>query len=178
LEFNHLRIAPGVEATMPVAIRNTGTATWRNVVLSYHWYDTERKRIVFVEEHSTTLPAEVPPGTVINLQAPFETPLQPSFYLLDWDLKDGERWFSIDGRVAPGIVEADVQPGFALQFQTKDVSRWYRRGPGPAIDASIQRIQLWEGAWTLIRTHFWLGSGPDSFRLLYGAALGYKRWDT
>ena len=178
LEFNHLRVAPGVEATMPVTIRNTGTATWQNVVLSYHWYDTERKRIVFVREHPTPLPAAVPPGTVVNLQAAFETPAQPSFYLLDWDLKDGERWFSIDGRVAPGIVEADVQPGFGLQFQTKDVSRWYRRGPGPAIDASIQRIQLWEGAWTLIRAHFWLGSGPDSFRLLYGAALGYKRWDT
>ncbi len=178
LEFNHVRVSPGIEATMPVTIRNTGTATWQNVVLSYHWYDTERKRIVFVPERHTPLPAMMPPGAVVHLEAAFETPSDPGFYLLDWDLKNGERWFSIDGRVAPGIVEADVQPGMALQFQTRDVSRWYRTGPGRALDASIQRLQLWEGAWTLIRTHPFLGNGPDSFRLLYGSALGYKRWDT
>jgi hypothetical protein len=178
LEFNHLRVAPGVEQTMPVTIRNTGTATWQNVVLSYHWYNTGKKRIVFVRERHTPLPATMAPGAVVNLQAAFETPPEPGFYLLDWDLKDGERWFSIEGRVAPGIVEADVQPGMALQFQSRDVSRWYRRGPGPALDASVQRLQLWDGAWALIRTHPLLGNGPDSFRLLYGSALGYKRWDT
>jgi hypothetical protein len=178
LEFNHLRVAPGVKGTMPVTIRNTGTATWQNVVLSYHWYNTGTKRIVFIPEHPTPLPAMMAPGAVVNLQAAFETPPDPGFYLLDWDLKDGERWFSIDGRVAPGIVEADVQPGTVLQFQSRDVSRWYRRGPGRALDASVQRLQLWEGAWQLIRTHPLLGTGPDSFRLLYGATLGYKRWDT
>jgi O-antigen ligase len=118
------------------------------------------------------------PGVVVNLQPVFETPAERGFYLLDWDLKDGQRWFSIDGRVPPGIVEVDVEQGVALQLQSRDVSRWYRRSPGRALDASVERIQLWEGAWALIRTHPFLGSGPDSFRLLYGAALGYKRWDT
>jgi hypothetical protein len=178
LEFNHLRAAPGTEGKMPVTIRNTGTATWQNVVLSYHWYDTERKRIVFVPEHPTPLPVTVAPGTVVTLQAEFETPTHPSVYLLDWDLKDGQRWFSIFGRVAPGIAEADIRPGNALEFRSGDVSRWYPKGPGRALDASIQRLQLWDGAWALISAHPFLGSGPDSFRLLYGSALGYKRWDT
>jgi hypothetical protein len=178
LDLNHVRAGLGAEGTMPVTIRNTGAATWKNVVLSYHWYDTQRKRIVFVPERATPLPATVAPGVVVTVQAAFETPMEPSVYLLDWDLKDGDRWFSIEGGVIPGIVEADIQEGVSLKLGRKDVSRWYQMGPGRALDASIQRLQLWDGAWLLIRAHPVLGSGPDSFRLLYGKALGYARWDT
>ena len=178
LEFNHLRAGPGAVGTMPVTVRNTGTSNWQNVVLSYHWYDTVRKRIVFIPERATPLPATVEPGAVVTVQAVFETPAESSVYLLDWDLKDGNRWFSIAGGVVVGIVEADIQPGTSLELRHGDVSRWYRLGPGRAVDASVQRLELWSGAWALIRQHPLLGSGPDSFRLLYGAALGYARWDT
>jgi hypothetical protein len=177
LKFNHLRAGPGASGTMPVTVRNTGTKTWENVVLSYHWFNPLQKRIVFVPERATPLPAVVSPGQAATVDAVFETPRDEGLYLLDWDLKSGDRWFSLENGIVVGIVEVTVEPGARLTMNYGDVSRWYRLGPGRALDATVGRLQLWSAAWTLIRKHPLLGSGPDNFRLLYGSALGYQRWD-
>jgi O-antigen ligase len=36
---------------------------------------------------------------------------------------------------------------------------------------------LWRAAWQLFKERPLVGIGPDNFRLRYGEALGYPRWD-
>jgi hypothetical protein len=177
LQFNQMTAAPGGIAHMPVSIENIGSSLWKNVVLSAHWYDVEKRKLMPVPEIINPLPEVVSPSQRISIDAAVRLPDAAGAYLLDWDLKVGDRWFSIIGGVAPGIVEAKIQPGTRQTLSVGDTRRWYGSGGGPSLDASVARPDLWRAAVTLFRTHPILGIGPDNFRLRYGQLLGYTRWD-
>lgn len=184
LSYNMIRERPDSPAVMPVTIRNTGRDVWRStgegkVSLSYYWYDTVRKEILNADGIDTPLPRDVRPDETVTISARFHTPAASGLYLLDWDLRYPPRnWFTTEG-VPPGVVESDIQKD-AVSWQGKgDVSRWYKKpsDPGPIAAADLPRSELWRAAVMLAAAHPLLGIGPDNYRLEYGKALGFNRWD-
>jgi len=178
LAFNRVKLDTDAVGVLPVAIRNTGSGVWRNTALSYHWYDTERRRIVYTGEILTPLPDMVHANELVQLDASFRTPSKPGFYLLSWDVRQDNRWFSISAGVVPGVVEATIERGAAEWRGNGDLRKWYRTDRPPAIDASVPRRDLWTAAWRLFTKNPLTGIGPDGFRLHYGEPLGYSAWDS
>jgi hypothetical protein len=178
LPFNRVRLDTNAVGVLPVAVRNTGSAEWPNAALSYHWYDAERRRIVYTAEILTPLPAVVRANELVQVDASFRTPSKPGFYLLSWDVRQNDRWFSIAAGVIPGVVEATIETGATEWRGNGDLRRWYRTDRPPAMDASVSRRDLWTAAWRLFMKHPLVGVGPDGFRLHYGQALGQSAWDS
>jgi hypothetical protein len=182
-EFNLMHDRPKETGQLKVALTNTGAATWlpdgdTPVTLSYHWYDTEHKKLAPVAAIQTPLPHPVRTRESVSITASFYTPHEPGLYLLIWDLVQKEHgWFSASG-VVPGVVESDIRPGNEIWHGNGDVSRWLGPEKGPSADATIARGQLWESAVKLTMKNPVLGVGPDNFRLLYGHPLGFSSWDT
>jgi glycosyltransferase involved in cell wall biosynthesis len=98
-----------------VAVRNTGSATWRNygahpINLSYHWLD-EREEVVEFNGVRALLPAPLKPGEMVELELPIEPPLRPGNYLLSLDMvEEAVGWFWHQG-VAPLNLPLTVAPG-------------------------------------------------------------------
>jgi hypothetical protein len=186
LDYNMIRHHPMAKDSFDVTLRNTGVETWPSsgedaVSLSYHWYDTARKRIVPMPAIETPLPHDIRPNGTATVTAHFQTPDHPGLYLLDWDLKRKDMgWFSTHHKVVVAVVEAQIEDGAAVWKGNGDVNRWYRRTEDsrPQLDASVTRADLWSAAARLFQVAPLFGSGPDNFRLLYGPQLGFERWDT
>ncbi len=184
LRYNAVDRNPSVRAVLDVTVRNKGVNTWpaegeNAVAISYHWYDTVRRRMAYVRPVSTALPRDLAPDESITVKAEFQTPNDPGVYLLVWDLKQaGRGWFTANG-VTPGIVEAHIDRDTESSDYNTDVSRWYgaSREQG-AIDPQVSRTVLWKTAATLAAQSPLIGIGPDNFRLLYGKSLGFDHWDT
>src|SRR5438132_13435859 len=90
-EFNLMHHRPREMGELKVTIRNSGSAVWfpdgsTPVMLSYHWYDTERQRLATVALIETPLPRAVRPRASVSVNASFFTPHEPGRYLLIWDL--------------------------------------------------------------------------------------------
>ncbi len=182
--FNILRQRPGVSDEMEVTLRNVGLSTWNasgrgSMVLSYRWFDTIERRSLEDDPIETPLPSDVKQRESVTLDASFRTPARPGSYLLIWDMKSNQGYFSRMG-VIPGIIEVEIESGVQRSGAQGDVSRWYRpdRETEPSIDASVSRMDLWKAAVRMALDHPILGVGPDNFRLMYGTYLGYSRWDS
>ncbi len=182
-EFNLMRHRPRAMDRLKVTVTNVGAETWlpegeNPVTLSYHWYDTEHKRLATVAATQTPVPRAVSTRDSVEVDASFFTPHEPGSYLLIWDLaQKGRGWFSASG-VVPAVVETNIRPENQIWHGNGDVSRWYRTDKPPAADAAITRSELWKAAVGLARRRPLLGYGPDNFRLLYGSQLGFSSWDT
>ena len=180
-EFNLLRHRPKDMGELTVTVKNTGAVTWfpdgdMPVTLSYHWWETDQKKLTAVAAIQTAISRPVHTGESLSISATFFTPHEPGRYLLIWDLaQKGRGWFSASG-VVPGVVEADIHDENAIWHGNGDISRWLR--PQKTVDSSITRGLLWKSAVLLTLKNPVLGVGPDNFRLMYGRALSFSSWDT
>ena len=180
-EFNLLRHRPKDMGEVTVSVKNTGAVTWlpdgeMPVTLSYHWWETDQKQLAAVAAIQTPISRPVHTGESLSITATFFTPHEPGRYLLIWDLaQKGRGWFSASG-VVPGVIEADIHAENVVWYGNGDISEWLR--PQNTVDSSITRELLWKSALLLTFKNPVLGVGPDNFRLMYGRALGFSKWDT
>ena len=149
------------------------------MVLSYKWFDIVERRLLEDDPIQTPLSADIRQNESVTLDASFRTPAIPGSYLLIWDMKSNQDWFSRMG-VVPAFIEVEIEPGVQRSTSQGDLSRWYRPDPDtiPSLDASVSRLDLWKAAVRMALDNPILGVGPDNFRLIYGRYLGYSRWDT
>jgi len=88
--------------TAQITVGNTSNFTWpaagaNPVTLSYHWYNTAGQTVVW-DGLRTKLPADVPAGQLLQVQANLAFPSAVGTYLLRWDLvQEGVSWFSGKG---------------------------------------------------------------------------------
>jgi hypothetical protein len=100
----------GAEATVEVALRNAGLATWRargeaGVRLSYHWLDDRGNPIVW-DGPRVDLGGPVEPGDEIEVELVVHAPRPPGPYRLAFDLVEEHRyWFA---EVGSHALELDV----------------------------------------------------------------------
>ena len=83
-------------ATVPVTLVNNGSATWQpgTFNLSYHLYVASGSVYVW-DGLRTALPAAVPPGSSITVNAIVRTPTVAGAYTVAFDLvQEGVTWFS------------------------------------------------------------------------------------
>jgi len=100
---------------VPVTLRNTSAATWRNVgtpdgrvVLSFRWF-AEGWGAEIPLGDVTVLPHAIAPGEEVRVLAGLWTPPEPGRYTLRWELLcERVGWFSERG-VDPLSVEVDVR---------------------------------------------------------------------
>src|SRR5438132_10683497 len=96
--------------TVPVTITNAGTTTWQPGAFnaSYHLY-TQRGTLLVRDGLRTALPAAVPPGQAVTLNASVMTPASAGSYVLRFDVvQEGVAWFSGQG-VPMGSVTLQAQ---------------------------------------------------------------------
>ncbi len=92
--------AAGSQSGVPIVLVNTGSFTWpaggaNPIRLAYHWWSLTTNRTVLWEGQRTLLPADVPPGGSVSLNASVLYPTTPGPYLLRWDVvEEGVSWFS------------------------------------------------------------------------------------
>jgi hypothetical protein len=94
--------APGEVLAVPVRITNTGSEVWwrdatdsgsYRVAVAYRWLDPQGAAVV-VEGERTLLPADVPAGGTVELQARVTAPPQPGDYrLLVTLVQESVAWF-------------------------------------------------------------------------------------
>lgn len=97
------RLVAGETVTVVLQVTNTGTASWNNVgpcavVLGDHWYQGGRRLVS--ETQAAPLPAPVPPGQTVELEASLSVPSAPGTYMLAWDMRAHCQWFTNLGGAA------------------------------------------------------------------------------
>jgi len=103
-----------------VKLTNTSSFAWpaggtTPVHLSYHWTDGSGATVVW-DGQRTALPADVPVGTTVTVQAAIATPQTAGTYLLRLDLvQEGVAWFSGKG-VATANVTVAVTSGLGATY--------------------------------------------------------------
>jgi uncharacterized membrane protein len=100
-----------------VTVVNRGSQSWVSqtpyfpVRLSYHWRDSEGRKVVW-DGVRTDFPYPVRPGQTFTARAILITPEQPGSYTLEWDLVQEEiNWFAERGSFplrVPVVVEGDT----------------------------------------------------------------------
>lgn len=102
-------VRAGAQAVAEVDLENAGSATWREILLSYHWLDPFRNAIVW-DGLRTPLAEPVLPGRRARVALRLRGPMPPGRYRLALDLVDeGRVWFEEVGN-APLEREVDVAP--------------------------------------------------------------------
>ena len=157
---------------VPITLRNTGAIAWRAggarpTHLAYHWVlgpaGGAPTRFVEFDGHRTELPADVPPGGVVQVAGVVQAPTAPGAYRLVWDLVEEQvTWFSEQGNP---MGEQAVHVRGALSPAPAELVL-PRQAPPPA-----SRPSLWRAAVALWRERPLLGVGPDNFRRRYESLL-------
>lgn len=90
-----------------VVLENAGTASWRDLNLSYHWLDDRGNPIVW---DGLRYDVSAAPGERIERELEIRGPIPPGRYRLAFDLVDEHRfWLAELGNVAPEV-EIEVAP--------------------------------------------------------------------
>jgi hypothetical protein len=95
-----LDLRTGETTQVPVTLKNTGSVLWASagkapIMLSYRWFDNQK--MLPIEGERTLLPAPLPPGQSVNLQAKVvAAPSAGHFTLKICLVQEGVKWF-IDG---------------------------------------------------------------------------------
>jgi len=93
------QMTPSQQYTVEVTIRNTGSTAWQGsgeqpVGVGYHWFNMDGTPLDD-QPLITAVPAVVPPGTEVKVNARVRAPDVQGKYLLRWDVKLGANtWFS------------------------------------------------------------------------------------
>ena len=104
----------------PVRLTNTSSFGWNAsgpnpVNLAYHWADLANNTVIW-DGQRTALPADVPVGGVVTVNASIPTPKAPGTYVLRLDLvREGIAWFSSNGVATAGVTIA-VTSGLAASY--------------------------------------------------------------
>ena len=119
-------VLPGIRVTVPVTVRNDGTATWaaggsNPVHVAAHLLDASGKTISWDGERAA-LPSDVAPGASASVSVPVSAPLTAGAYLARVDLvREGIAWFS-----GLGVATADtallVNPDFRASLPTGPIT--------------------------------------------------------
>src|SRR5439155_442249 len=171
----------GNVVSVAVSITNTGTATWNSsganlVDLSYHWYDTTGKAVVW-DGLRSPLSANVPPTGTIAATAQVVPPTAAGTYLLRFALvKEGVGWFDPEAAAHTVAVVSPFQVSFgqvtppasfvaggtytiAVPVTNFGTSIWNATGANPIqlsyhwFDASGTKVVNWDGVRTLLPTN-------------------------
>ena len=112
-------LATGMEARVPLTIRNDGLETWNpdhGFRVAYHWL-TLRGTMVSRDGARTELPAVVRPGRSVDVVARLFTPEEPGIYRLQWDMvQEHVTWFSVRDPHFPITHVMVVMPGMNGAF--------------------------------------------------------------
>jgi O-antigen ligase len=169
---------PGQLIVVPVQVANTGLRSWRSTAehpfsLSYHLYRLDQTPVSY-DGARTRMPADVPPGATVALDATVAAPVQPGTYVVEWDgVQESATWFSWTG-VPSGTTELTVT-GQAISHAQPTLTP----PPAPAAtQPTPSRLQLWRIALRMARHLPLLGVGPDNFRWVYGDFAQVGTWDT
>lgn len=98
------KLRVGETITVPLTLRNEGSLTWNwgggnPFRLGYHYYRGRRRLAMPAEKDvRTDVPADVPPGAEVTLDAVVSLPDEPGNYTLEFDLvQEGVTWFKEQG---------------------------------------------------------------------------------
>ena len=169
---------PGQMASVPVRLTNTGARAWsaggaHPFALSYH-LDVSDGSSLNYDGLRTPLPADVPPGGSIELQAQVVAPLSPGTYVLEWDgVQESVTWFTWAG-TPPARTMLTVTGPPASSQQVLPATP----PPSSASATPPGRLAQWRIALRMARNRPLLGQGPDNFRWVYGDFAGIAVWDT
>jgi len=115
-------------------IRNAGSNTWKHagdhpVHLGFHWYKDGRQVLLKPErDFRTPLPADVPPGNEVTLNAKVATPAEAGKLILQWDLvEEGVTWFADRGS-KPLTLAVEVEPAPLPDEEYFEVTKHWVRG--------------------------------------------------
>jgi hypothetical protein len=173
-----LDLEAGRLIALPVTVRNEGLITWLSsgsqaVFLSYHWYDPAEDKMVVFEGLRTSLPADLPPGAEVGLDAWVRAPTKAGRYILQLDMvQEDVLWFSAQGSET-GDVPVEVSPATGPVAPDKPPAHM----PEPDLRTQPARLVLWSAGLRMWLEHPWLGVGPDNFRYLYGPYLDLDPFD-
>ncbi len=95
----------GQTSAVTLTLKNSSRNTWRAgganpIRLGYHWYRTDGSLLDgrFWSDVRTSLPADVPPGGSVTLNATVSAPRLPGAFILRWDLVEEKvTWFAWTG---------------------------------------------------------------------------------
>jgi hypothetical protein len=167
-------VSIGQVFSVPLTVRNTGTLTWtaegeHPFRLGSHWAEPgSAMSHANFEGMRTDLPADVPPGALVEVRGLVRAPAEEGAYRLRWDLvQEGVTWFSERGNATPEV-PIEVVSGTAPALPETVADRAAQR---PAAPPPPSRPALWRAAVVLWRARPILGIGPDNFRRRYGAVL-------
>ena len=104
----------GAEATVEVALRNAGSATWRargnaGVKLSYHWLD-DRGNAIMWDGPRIDFDGPVAPGDEVEVALRVRAPQPPGRYRLAFDLVEELRFWFAEVGSSPLELDAEVLP--------------------------------------------------------------------
>jgi len=148
------RMTPSQQYTVEVTIRNTGATSWQGtgeqpVGMGYHWYNMDGTPLDD-PPLITAVPAVVPSGTEVKVDARVRAPDVQGKYVLRWDLRlGGNTWFSDMGATsleAPvtvvslygveyeeRVIPSSMTPGEIyianLRLKNTGSMKWYYQGP-------------------------------------------------
>jgi hypothetical protein len=114
LAYDLPELRAGAEANLVVALRNAGTATWREhgdrgVRLSYHWLDDRGNPIVW-DGPRVGFGDPVAPRDEVEVEFPVRAPQPPGRYRLAFDLVEEHRFWFAEVGSAPLELDVDVRP--------------------------------------------------------------------
>ncbi len=172
-----LHVTAGDVITTSVTIENRSVQTWsargpQAVALSYHWLSADRSGLVSYEGLRTALPRDLRPGETISVEARVRPPAAPDAYTLQWDLvQEGVTWFSAKTN------ESAFVPVEVVARTSVDASSSVPTTAPLEFMPQPERSELWSAAIRIGLAWPLTGAGPDNFRHIYGAYLGYDRFD-
>jgi len=162
-------------AQVAVTVTNTGDATWRSgdYQLGYHWLNIGNEIVAFGQIGVEL--GDVPRGG----RAPATVTVPPidnrMATAIAWDVYQvGGEWFSERGvpvAVSQYLTRIPTGPGPPPTGHAPTLLLY------PALLPEPSRAELWGAAVAMIREAPLLGVGPGTFRLRYGAYLGWPEWD-
>ncbi len=168
-----LMVEAGSVLPVSVTVTNTGRLKWQadgpgRVALSYHWLTQDKRGVAEWDNARLALPADVPPGGTVTLEAPLVAPIAGR-YALAWDVVHApDEW--LGARTAmPGWTTVVTTGTGGIPFPPTSTGE----APSPPPDRTL----LWRAALKMVRERPLLGVGPGNFRHLYGTYLGMTTWD-
>ena len=115
-------LAPGARVEVEVRLQNRTSLTWseeRQDRLAYHWR-AEDGSVLEWDGRRTHLPAPLPPGESVTLQATIEAPSAPGRYYLQFEpVREHKRWwgapsFTRDVVIAVEVVATDARLAWSI----------------------------------------------------------------